>query len=280
MIKNISLKILSLFFLANFSLRSEETIVRVAFLELKDEIRDTQKLILELLNLIKDKDIAAVIIMIDSPGGSASSSSAAHEILVRVKEFKPVVSVVIGQCTSAAYLLASATSYIIAPEMSDIGSIGVVASFHKYLNPSIREKIHADIQSITVTAGKDKAITNPFTPMTEEARVTIQHMVNEHYKSFCAQVARNRGLDLSKIHDWADAKIFNGKRAFELGLIDKIGSILDAEEAVLQLLNSKRSIGTPVVTEIERVFIKLNCSAKEKDDQDNSEVKIMYMPIY
>lgn len=254
MVKKIILVSLTLLF--NISLCKKEQPTKLAFVQVYGPIGDAEEIIMNLFNAAQDDSISGIVLLMDSPGGSASASSAIRELIASIRGVKPIVTLVIGQCASGGYLIASATDYIVAPAMAEIGSIGVVMSFSKYKNPQIRSEIHADIEQITLTAGRYKALTNPFTEMTKESETALQEAINYTYDLFCSQVAEGRKLDLSKRSEWADAKIFTGEEAKNIGLVDEVGSIIEAQTAMLRKLNKTHKNNCDETPEINIVLFK------------------------
>lgn len=260
---------ISLVLQANISLCKKELPIKLAFVQLYGPIEEAEEVIMNLFNASQDDDISGIVLLMNSPGGSASASSAIRELIMNIKEIKPIITLVMGQCASGGYLIASATDYIVAPAMADIGSIGVVMSFGKYKNPQIRSEIHADLEQITLTAGKYKALTNPFAEMTDENTKALQESIDYTYDLFCSQVAECRKLDLSKRNEWAEAKIFTGKEAKKVGLIDELGSIIEAQKAMLRLLNKTHKNNCDETPEVSIVFFK------QEDKKNSPEWSIM-----
>lgn len=176
-----------------------------------------------------DDSVKALLLRIDSGGGSAT---AAEEIGVELKRFKktkkPIVSVMGDAGASAAYWIAAcASDRIYANNTTITGSIGVYIS---HLNTSeLLKKIGVDQNRIK--SGPYKDIMSNERAMTNEERVIVQNVVNEIYDEFINVVAEGRKMDAGKVRDIADGRFYTGKQAKNLGLIDEIGTYYDALSA-------------------------------------------------
>lgn len=187
----------------------------------------------------KDPNIHGIILIIDNYGGVASIFSALHDLVRRIKIEKPIVSLVVGYAFSGAYLVASSTHYIIAATISEVGSIGVIQEVHTYQNAQYKDKIVADLNVELFRAGTYKSLTNPFHNLNDQEKGYLKEELQKAYDIFVATVAYNRNLDSAQHSSWADGKIFLAPEALALNLIDKIGTIYDAEEKMIQLVQER-----------------------------------------
>lgn len=174
---------------------------------------------LELLEtLAEDEQVEAVIMTINSPGGLAVAGEAIFEHIRELGEEKPVVSVIEGVGTSAAYLASIAGEHIIARNGSIVGSIGVVAQV-----PNASELLDTIGISVTdVRSGELKAQPSAFTEPSEEALAALEQLVQDNFTWFVAQVAERRSLDRAVVRGF-EGGVFTGSRGVELGLIDELG---------------------------------------------------------
>ncbi len=189
----------------------------------------------------EDKSIKAVMLKISSGGGYSYGGDYIRNELKMLAEKKPVIAMIEGFCASAAYHIAAAAHYIIAPEKSAVGSIGTYAQYMKYKGDADYNKLgaygmSAKAQVETFKAGKYKALHDPFKPFTDEEREYLQSKSDEHYKMFYTNVAYDRNLSVDDREQWADAQVFTGRTALERGLIDEIGTITNAKEATKRLV--------------------------------------------
>ena len=171
-----------------------------------------------------DPAIQAIILQINSPGGSAVASD---EIATAVKKIKkPVISVIHEAGASGAYWIASASSYIIANRMSITGSIGVVSSYLEF--SGLMEKYGVGYEQLT--AGKYKDLGTPFRKLTFEEETVLQRKLDKIHDYFIKAVAANRHLSETKVRELATGEFYLGSEALDLGLIDKLGDSSTAEE--------------------------------------------------
>lgn len=181
-----------------------------------------------LTKYFKDKDIKAILLKIESPGGAAGTSAAIYsEIMQLKKEYpKPIITLVENVCASGGYYIASATDHIIAPGSAMIGSIG--AAFPSIFQlKSFIEKY--DVQAKALKAGDYKNTGNPLVDITAQETAMLQGVLDDSYAQFTQDVAHARTiLSLEKHKEWADGKIFTARQAYNLKLIDELGSAYNA----------------------------------------------------
>lgn len=164
-----------------------------------------------------DGSIKAVVVDINSPGGSVVASD---EIARAIKEFeKPTVAWVGEMGASGGYYVASACDYIVADRASIVGSIGVISIFPEYSR--LMEKI--GVNMTIIKGGEFKDFSTGFRPMTDEEKAMMEDVVEEIYDQFLAVVADNRNLSKSYVDSVAGGKIYTGARAKELKLVDEVG---------------------------------------------------------
>jgi protease-4 len=165
----------------------------------------------------RDGSIKAVVIEINSPGGSVVASD---EIARAISEFdKPTVAWVGEMGASGGYYVASSCDYIVADRASIVGSIGVISIFPEYSR--LLEKI--GVNMTVIKGGEYKDFSTGFRPLTEEEEEMMGEMVLEIYDQFLTVVADNRNMSKSYVKSVAEGKIYSGKKAKELGLVDETG---------------------------------------------------------
>jgi protease-4 len=196
---------------------------------LQDQKRD------ELLaNVAGDTRIKAVIVRIDSPGGTFVGGETLYRSLRRVAEAKPVVAVMDGLATSGGYMAALAADHIVAGRGTITGSIGVI--FQTADITGLLDKI--GVKPETFKSGPHKAQPNPFEPISPAVREATQGVVREMFGMFVDMVAERRNLDRTRVAAIADGRIFSGRQARELGLVDALGD----EAAARDWLADSRSV--------------------------------------
>jgi protease-4 len=193
----------------------------------------------QLFRVIKREDIVGAILMLDSSGGFFGPFSVVYDMVKKLSSVKPVVCLVQASAYSCGYMIASAADVIMAHSFSGIGSIGAYATYDRYKNTSIKTDsgVEADLKMEIFKAGEFKDMGNPFGPeLTEVQRTFLQASLMKTYETFIKYVAQNRGLKEEDYKIWAEGKTFDAEYALELGLIDGIGTVFDAEEKIKQLI--------------------------------------------
>lgn len=173
----------------------------------------------------QDDSVQAVLLRVNSPGGSAAATQEAAAELQKLKDSgKPVVVSMGDTAASGAYWLAAYGDKIYANPSTITGSIGVYMSYYDV--QGLSEKL--GVREEKIKSGPHKDIFSPFRPMTEEERRLTQNMVDDMYEQFVAVVAEQRHMDGEKVRSLADGQVFTGVQAKEAGLVDELGNYYDA----------------------------------------------------
>lgn len=182
---------------------------------------------LELIEeLGKQDNVQAVIVKINSPGGTTSGGEALYEALLELGTKKPLVATIDGVGASAAYMAALATDRIYARRASITGSIGVI-----YQSPNIADLMgKLGIRMEQIKSAPLKASPNPFSPTSPEAREAIQDIIDDSYEWFLDLLKERRNFDDATARKLADGRVYSGDRALSTKLIDAIGSKDQAKE--------------------------------------------------
>lgn len=229
----IGLSILPVFIgvIQNFYNRYLDPRAQVAVLPIKGALYDSSYYIKQLNRFFKDDQIKAILLKIESPGSAAGTGQAIYnEILELKKEHpKPVVVLVENCCASGGYYIACAADHIISSPMAIIGSVGAAFPYFFQVKDAL-EKFN--IKYVPLAAGDYKNSTNPFTEITPEQKQMLQAVIDDSYEAFAQDIATRRNLDLASKNEWANGKIFNGRQALKLGLIDELGSNTQAIKAI------------------------------------------------
>ncbi len=190
---------------------------------------------LNLLEAIgKSEKVKAVIIRIDSPGGTTAGSEAVYEQIRKIAKDKPVVAVMDTVAASGGYITAIACDYIVARGNTITGSIGVIFSF-----PEISKLLDMlGIKMEEIKSGELKAEPSPYKPLSDHVRAVSNEMVQESFAWFTGLVAERRHLSAERVAVLADGRVYTGRQAVTEKLIDAVGG----EEAALQWLASDRKI--------------------------------------
>ncbi|MBI4438948.1 signal peptide peptidase SppA [Candidatus Woesearchaeota archaeon] len=178
-----------------------------------------------------DRSIKAVIIEVNSPGGSAVAS---EEIANAVKQLdKPVVAVIREYGTSGAYWVASSADRVFASRVSLTGSIGVTAAYLQF--GGLLERYNVSYERMV--AGKYKDMGSPYRELTDEERFRFQRELDLVHGEFIRAVAENRQLDEARVRELATGELFLGSEAVALALVDEIGGRQEASKYLESKLN-------------------------------------------
>jgi protease-4 len=178
----------------------------------------------EALTRLADSNAKAVIIHINSPGGTVAGSEELYDSLMRLKAKKPMIVVVDGLAASGGYIAAMASDRIMAQQSSIVGSIGVIFQF-----PNFTELLKTvGVQVESIKSSPLKASPNGLEPTTPEARAAIEALVTDSYDWFKSLVRDRRGLDEAALAKVVDGRVYTGRQALELKLIDGLGDELAA----------------------------------------------------
>ena len=175
----------------------------------------------------RDATVQAVVLRINSPGGTVTASELMHDEVqaFRAATGKPVVAIIMDVGASGGYYLACACDEIVAHRTSVTGSIGVIIQLVEF-SGTMRT---LGISATAITSGPNKDAGSPFTELTSEERAIFQGIVDDFYARFLEVVAAGRpGLSEERLREAADGRVFTAPQALDLGLIDRIGTIRDA----------------------------------------------------
>jgi protease IV len=203
----------------------------IARVNIEGLIRSDQERV-EALERLEKSQAAAVIVHINSPGGTTAGSEQLYDALTRLKAKKPLVVVVEGLAASGGYITAIAADHIIAQQSSLVGSIGVLFQF-----PNFSELLKTvGVKVEEVKSSPLKAAPNGFEPTSPEARAALDSLVKDSYAWFRGLVKERRAMDDAQLEKVADGRVFTGRQAVELKLIDQLG---DEKSAVAWLVAQK-----------------------------------------
>jgi protease-4 len=185
----------------------------------------------------KDDAVKAVVLRVNSPGGTVTTSDAMYELVTRfrAKTHKPVVASFQEVAASGAYYVSLASDRIVAQPTSVVGSIGVI--FNTFNFEGTMNKIGA--RSEAIKSGPLKDMGSPFKALSSEERQVMQGMVDEYYQRFVAVLSEHRTIqDKETLRIVTDGRVFSGARAKELGMVDDLGLLEDAIDSARTLANA------------------------------------------
>jgi len=226
---------------------------RVAVLKLTGVIMNPYPLVHRIEDLKKSKRVVALVLRVDSPGGSVGASQEIYRAIERFREAgKPVVISMGNVAASGGYYVSAAGNYIFANPGTITGSIGVVITHVAY-----RELLNKlGIKATTIKTGKFKDTLSPFRELTEEEKQYLQQLVSETLEQFIQAILRYRSekIEEAELRAIADGRIFTGQKAMELGLVDALGSLQDAVEKAKELAKAPDAI--PLYVREEKPLLK------------------------
>ncbi len=206
---------------------------RVAIIDFDGEIFSSNNFIKQLEKLKKDKTVKGIIIRVNSPGGAVAPSNAIYDYIVSID--KPVYVAMGSVAASGGYLISLGADKIYAMPSTITGSIGVIMTL---LNTEeLMKKI--GVKSVILKSGKYKDAGNPDREMTEDERRVLMSVVLDLYEQFVETVASRRNMKIEDVKKVADGRIFTGKMAKELKLVDNLGTWRQAYQEMKNSLNIK-----------------------------------------
>src|SRR3984957_17694580 len=197
-------------------------------------IRGDRDRVEQLDRLARSSTARAVIVHVDSPGGTTAGSEQLFDSLTRLREKKPLVIVVDSMAASGGYITALAGDHIVAQQTSLVGSIGVLFQFPNFTD--LLDKVGVKVESVKSTPLK--ASPDGFDPTSPEARAALNSIIQDSYAWFKGLVRDRRHLTDSELQTAADGRVFTGHQAIDLKLIDELGD----ERTALDWLAKEKNV--------------------------------------
>jgi len=222
---------------------------RIALVRIEGVILDAQSTVTDLKRFGENPSIKAIVLRIDSPGGGVVPSQEIYDAVQRVrnKNSKAVIASMGTVAASGGYYIASATDRIIANPGTLTGSIGVIMETANV--EGLLKKI--GVEGIVVKSGKFKDVGSPLRKMSEEEHALLQSVMDDVHKQFIDAVAAGRSMEVSAVQALADGRIFTGRQAKDVRLVDELGNLEDAIQLAADLGGIE---GEPKVVEPRRRF--------------------------
>jgi signal peptide peptidase SppA len=190
----------------------------------------------ELRKALKSKKVKAVLLRVNSPGGTVPMSQEIHEAVVQLKAAgKPVVVSMGDVAASGGYYISCAADKIVANPGTLTGSIGVIINLMNF--KALADKV--GVEPEVIKSGLFKDIASPYKKMTREEHDILLALIMDSYDQFTAAIAEGRKIPIEKVKTIADGRIYSGRQAQKLGLVDELGSYSDAL-ALLQTMTKER----------------------------------------
>ena len=200
----------------SFSLNSKVGVVKI-----EGFIGDTHDVVEQMNQFGKDDSIKAVILRIDSPGGGVASSQEIYQAVNELKKKKKVVASMGSVAASGGYMVACATDKIVANPGTLTGSISAVMHFANV--EELLKKV--GLKASVVKSGKFKDIGSPVREMTPEEKALLQDLVDDISDQFIEMVSKDRNIPKENVRKIADGRVFTGRQAHKLGLVDYLGDM-------------------------------------------------------
>jgi protease-4 len=197
---------------------------KVAVVQVTGMIVDAANTIEELKGYSKDSSVKAIVLRINSPGGAVAPAQEIYHEIMKVKEKKKVIASMGTVAASGGYYIAAPADRIIANAGTLTGSIGVIMELPNV--SGLMEKIGVETQ--VIKSGRHKDLASVFKSLTPKEREILQTVLDDVHDQFIEAVSNARGMKFEDIKKLADGRIFTGKKALELGLIDELGNMEDA----------------------------------------------------
>ena len=242
---------------------SEETL---ALVEINGMINDSSDIVRQLRSYRRDDDIKGIILRIDSPGGAVAPSQEIYEEVLRIRAANKKIYASMGSlAASGGYYIACPVDRIFANPGTLTGSIGVIMAFTNA--EKLIEKI--GLQAEVIKSGRLKDVGSPMRKMTKEERRYLQKVADDVHAQFIEAVSKGRNLKPEETRQLADGRIFTGRQAIGLKLVDELGGL---EKTITQLGKALGIEGRPrVITEKpEKSFLELLLGSKASTGLQNS----------
>ncbi|MFH0789326.1 MAG: signal peptide peptidase SppA [Pseudomonadota bacterium] len=205
---------------------------RIAVVSIKGVIADSRGVVEQLKKYRQDDRVKAIVLRIDSPGGSTAGSQEIYREVQKTASQKKVVASMGNVAASGGYYVALAANKIVANPASLTGSIGVIIQFSNF--KELLDKI--GVSSEAVKSGPYKDIGSPVRDMKPEERRLLEGVIKNVHRQFIEVVVKGRRLSREQVEKIADGRIFTGEQAKALGLVDELGSFEDAVELTKKLV--------------------------------------------
>jgi len=240
---------------------------QIGVLEIKGVISDAEEYLMAINVMAKDRNIKAIVVRIDSPGGSVGASQEIFEELKKTRMKKPVIVSMGSVAASGGLYVSLGGTKIFASPGTVTGSIGVVLEI-----PNIEKLLKkVGVETETIKSGAYKDTGSIYRPLTPEEKEYLREKVKLIHDQFIKAISEERKIPIEKVKEFADGRIFTGEEALSLGLIDELGNFWDAineakklakiTEAKLVFLPKKKGFLSKILEEkgssiLESIFLK------------------------
>ncbi len=222
---------------------------KIALVKIEGVILDSREIIEELKEYNSNESVKAILLRIDSPGGAVAPSQEIYEEVKKIRDEgkKKIVTSMGSVAASGGYYIASVSDKIVANPGSITGSIGVIMELANV--SGLMKKV--GVESVIIKSGKYKDIGSVFRAMTKEERDLLQGLMDDVHDQFIEAVAVGRDIEKEQLIPIADGRVFTGRQARELGLVDEIGNMQDAIRITADMVGI---VGEPSILEKKKRF--------------------------
>ena len=205
---------------------------RIALVELKEPIYASEDIVRQFKKYRENNAIRAIVFRVETPGGDVAASQEIYDEVRKTRSSgKPVVVSMGSIAASGGYYASCGATTIVANPGTLTGSIGVIFQIVHFRQ--LMDKLGID--ETTIKSGKLKDSGSPFRKMTDEDKRYFQGLITDVYDQFLHVVATERKMKISEVRKYADGRVFTGRQAFEIGLVDTLGTLQDAIEIAARL---------------------------------------------
>ncbi|NIQ03268.1 MAG: signal peptide peptidase SppA, partial [Nitrospinaceae bacterium] len=214
----------------------DDTREKIAMVEINGMITDSRDIVRQISSYRRDDEIKAIILRIDSPGGAVAPSQEIYDEVLRVRESKKKIFASMGSlAASGGYYIAVAADRVFANPGTLTGSIGVIMAFS-----NAEELMHKiGLKPEVVKSGAFKDTGSPARKMRPEERKYLQKVVADVHEQFVAAVAKGRNMSTPQARKLADGRIFTGRQALKLDMVDELGGLEDAIKKLSETVGIK-----------------------------------------
>lgn len=204
----------------------------------------TEKFGAQFRQAVADPGVKAIVIDVDSPGGTVDGVPELAAEIFEARDKKPITAVANSLMASAAYWIGCAAGDLAVSPSAVVGSVGVYTAHQdesKYLE-------NAGVKTTLISAGKYKTEANPYEPLGDEARAAMQQMVNDYYSLFVKAVAKGRGVNADAVRGgFGEGRVVTAQQAVKLGMADRVATL----DQVLSKYGVGRANTSPMRAEID-----------------------------
>ena len=256
---------------------------KVGVLPIEGLITDSFKINQQIDEFAEDSSIVAVVVRINSPGGSVGAAQEIYDAILELKKKKKVVVSMGSIAASGGLLIACAGDKIVANPGTITGSISAIMQFANL--EELMKKM--GVKSSVVKSGPYKDIGSPMREMTPEEQAIVQELVDDIYNQFIDVIVRNRKLTREQVAAIADGRVFSGRKAKEYGLVDQLGnmdaaaklaSVLAGKDGQYELVFPKKTGRGIFDLMFESAANSLNQALREKSEFTRTGVSYLYQP--